>query len=79
MLRSLILFSTFELIALLLGVNTCNAEDRGLRVEVKDAGGQQIGLYEESHALLIGVDDYTAGWPDLPGVKRDLRAIQQGP
>ena len=27
--------------------------------------GESIELYQQSHALLIGVSDYTAGWPDL--------------
>ena len=40
-----------------------------------DAQGREITLYKESHALLIGVSDYTHGWPDLPGVKEDLRAV----
>ena len=42
------------------------AESRGVkRVEIKTAAGEAIGLYEQSHALVIGVSDYTAGWPDL--------------
>ena len=42
------------------------AETRGVkRVEIKTAAGEAIGLYEQSHALVIGVSDYTAGWPDL--------------
>jgi len=47
------------------------AATRGL-VSIKDAQGQQVALYKASHALLIGVSDYTAGWADLPGVKKDI-------
>ena len=42
------------------------AETRGVkRVEIKTSVGETVGLYEESHALVIGVNDYTAGRQDL--------------
>jgi hypothetical protein len=47
-------------------------ESRGIAVEIQ---GQNVKLYDESHALVIGVSDYTAGWPNLPGVKRDVQAV----
>lgn len=54
-----------------------HAEERGLHIEIADTTGQQsIELYQESYALVIGVSDYTAGWPDLPGVKKDVEAVQ---
>jgi hypothetical protein len=34
-------------------------------------------LYNESHALVIGVSEYTGGWPQLPGVKADVQTITQ--
>jgi hypothetical protein len=50
---------------------------RGINVvSIKDKTGKEIGLYKESHALIIGVSDYTAGWPDLPGVKKDVRLVK---
>ena len=53
------------------------AESRGLQfMHIKTQTGEEVGLYEESHALLIGVSDYTAGWPSLPGVKKDVQAVQ---
>ncbi len=33
-------------------------------------------LYKESHALLIGVADYTHGWPKLAGVKKDIELVK---
>ena len=40
------------------------AAERGIkRVEIKTSAGKAVRLYEESHALVIGVSDYTAGWP----------------
>ena len=53
------------------------SENRGLQIfTVEDQAGQQVGLYAESHALLIGVSDYTEGWPDLPGVPEDIQAVK---
>ncbi|MCI5208659.1 MAG: hypothetical protein D3910_07665 [Candidatus Electrothrix sp. ATG2] len=44
---------------------------------VVDAQGNEQLLYRQSHALLIGASDYTAGWPPLPGVKDDISAIEK--
>lgn len=44
---------------------------------VVDAQGNEQLLYRQSHALLIGVSDYTAGWPDLPGVREDIAAVEK--
>ncbi|MCH8313191.1 MAG: SUMF1/EgtB/PvdO family nonheme iron enzyme [Nitrospinae bacterium] len=46
-------------------------------LDITDHSGNSIGLYNESHALIIGVADYTHGWPDLPGVEKDIVKIQQ--
>jgi hypothetical protein len=43
-------------------------------VAVPDSGARS--LYAESHALLVGVSDYTAGWPDLESVPRELEQVQ---
>ena len=52
------------------------AAQRGVkRVDIKTQSGELVGLYKESHALIIGVSDYTGGWPKLPGVKSDVRAV----
>ncbi|MCI5157220.1 MAG: caspase family protein, partial [Candidatus Electrothrix sp. AUS1_2] len=59
---------------------------RGLRVvntqvqdglKVVDSQGTEQILYHQSYALLIGVSDYTAGWPDLPGVREDIAAVER--
>ena len=53
------------------------AETRGIRkVEIKSSSGEIVGLYEESHALVIGVSNYTNGWPKLPGVRGDVSAVR---
>jgi hypothetical protein len=52
-------------------------ENRGIkRVLIKDKSGQQIGLYKESHAMVIGGSSYHNGWSKLPGVKKDIIAIK---
>jgi hypothetical protein len=50
-------------------------QNRGQGVRIKVESGQEIELYAESNALIIGVSNYTAGWPDLPGVKNDVAEI----
>jgi len=50
---------------------------RGLAVvPIKDPSGNQVGLYKGSHALVIGVADYKAGWPKLPSVAGEVRKIK---
>lgn len=46
-------------------------------LNITDDSGNSLGLYKESHALIIGVADYTHGWPDLPGVERDIIKVKQ--
>lgn len=59
---------------------------RGLKIEVEGRGhensitnakGEQVLLYQNSYALLIGISDYTNGWPDLPGVKKDIDEVKK--
>ncbi|MCP3924830.1 MAG: hypothetical protein GY714_19810 [Desulfobacterales bacterium] len=70
--RIFILIIFFVLIA-----NLSLAQTRGLsRVTIK-ANGKNISLYKESHALLIGVSDYTHGWPDLEGIPAELREVEK--
>ncbi len=65
-------------ITLPLIVQASEDRGRGLQlVKIQDQAGQEVGLYENSHALIIGVSDYTAGWPNLPGVKEDVLAVRQ--
>ena len=74
-LRACIIFSlAFSLICLCLS-SLCHATPtRGIKRVVKN--GNQVLLYEESHALVIGVSRYTGGWPVLPGVEQDIRDVK---
>src|SRR5210317_2230283 len=45
-------------------------------IPFKDENGTVINIYDESHALVIGVSDYTGGWPKLPGVEKDITLVK---
>ena len=61
---------------LLIALPAFGAETRGVkRVEIKTQAGELVGLYEQSHALVIGVSDYTNGWPDLESVLQDVEEV----
>jgi formylglycine-generating enzyme required for sulfatase activity len=54
------------------------AQQKGLEVvPVTTADGQRLELYRGSHALLIGVSRYTAGWPNLESVPGELDRLEQ--
>ena len=49
-----------------------------VRIEAKTAQDKSISyIYEESHALIIGISDYTNGWAKLPGVKTDVGEVSR--
>jgi hypothetical protein len=51
------------------------AQQRGVTA-ITDASGRNVGFYQDSYALLIGVSDYTAGWPDLESIPNELKAVE---
>ena len=68
-----------SLLVMLLWLVPCAAQphqqdNRGITIDLQ---GVSIKLYDESHALVIGVSDYTGGWPSLPGVRRDVQAVSE--
>ena len=60
------------MVALLCSVSY--ATTKGIQIVARD--GEQVGHYENSYALLIGVSDYTAGWPDLQAVPSELSQVE---
>ncbi len=50
--------------------------DRGIKVCVKDISEKELPMYEGSYALLIGVSNYTAGWPDLKSISSELDQVE---
>ena len=71
--RLLILFALF----LPYGTPVDAEPGKGISVVLRDADGADIGGYTGSYALLIGVSDYTAGWPDLEGVLDELKQVSE--
>ncbi len=53
------------------------AQDGARGVSVRLSGGQVLKLYGESHALLIGVSRYTAGWQSLESVPGELDRVEK--
>ncbi len=50
--------------------------DPGLTITIgDDATTQTIRLYNDSHALVIGIDEYTNGWPRLSNAVSDAQAV----
>lgn len=52
------------------------SQERGFKVLKVKIEGDEIELYNESHALIIGNSVYTNGWNSLPGVKEDVEAVK---
>ena len=75
----------FTLGVLLVALGLATAADavksRGLTVSLKaseatDAPVEaEVELYSKSYALVIGIDDYTAGWPRLGQAVKDARNV----
>lgn len=63
----------FYVFTLLFAVNILAAETRG--ISIKNTQGQKVGTYGASYALLIGVGDYTNGWPDLGTVRPEMTRV----
>ena len=56
-------------------------ESRGVTVTVRTSEradapvSEKVTLYGSSHALVIGIDDYTQGWPRLRNAVADARSV----
>jgi len=46
-------------------------------VSVTDSSGQQVELYGDSYALIVGVSDYTNGWDDLNQIPAEIGQVQR--
>ena len=54
-------------------ITSSHAAGRGISVTTDS--GKSMELYGGSHALLVGVGNYSAGWPKLESVPREIRQI----
>ena len=50
-------------------------DTRGVNLIIKDSTGQTLTYYKNSYALVVGVSDYTNGWPDLPNAISDATEV----
>lgn len=72
-----VMFALTLLAIPILFTSNASLQQRGQRpVRIPVENGQVIDLYDESHALIIGVSDYLNGWRHLPGVKQDVEQVQ---
>ena len=58
-------------------VNVFALQIRGIQVLIKDKQGKQVGMYKGSHALVIGIDNYTKGWSRLGNAVKDADMIAE--
>jgi hypothetical protein len=52
-----------------------NISGCSLSFAVQDNSGKEIVSFSCSYALVIGVSNYSNGWPALPSVKNDIKAV----
>jgi hypothetical protein len=57
--------------------NQSNLNRGIIPVPIIDSAGNTVGLYNESHALLVGVSDYEGLWPTLSGVISDIKSVKK--
>jgi hypothetical protein len=70
-------FAIFFILFNLLFASTAISATRGIvPIPIMDRQGNRVGLYKESHALIIGISDYSY-WPNLPGVNQDIQSVKQ--
>lgn len=60
-------------------ITQASQKDKGITLKFKNEAAEisKVKLYEESHALVIGVGNYTNGWGTLTGVYQDVDAVSQ--
>jgi|TARA_B100002003_G_scaffold247557_1_gene279347 hypothetical protein len=59
------------------------SETRGIKIKLrtKESTGapvaEEVNLYGSSYALVVGIDNYTQGWPRLSGAVRDAKLVAE--
>lgn len=67
----------FIVVLLLIRISNAAALQRGVvPTPVMDREGNKVVLYKESHALIVGISQYSIGWPMLPGVQNDIEQVE---
>ncbi len=74
--KKIAILGFFSILILSFPFLSSGEQTKGIKVVVKDTSGRQVGLYKGSHALLIGISDYTAGWPKLESVPGEINEVE---
>ena len=75
--------SLLSIAVVLAWASGADADTRGITVQLRasdDANApvtETVKLYGSSHALVIGIDKYTGGWPRLSNAVNDARAVAE--
>ena len=75
--RACLIFALFLTILFACIPNDAFSKGGIVAVPIMDSKGKPVVLYKGSYALVIGISDYTGGWPKLPGVKTDVKAVTE--
>lgn len=78
-LKKILYWALIALLSMGLGIlltDSASTQSRSVKVTVKTADGKLLSLYSASYALVVGVSDYTHGWPDLREVVNDTREVK---
>lgn len=60
-----------------------SAQSRGISIDLRESPSadapivETVQLYDESYALVIGIDEYTNGWPRLSNAVKDAEIVAQ--
>ena len=74
--RKITICMLVSILSLFLPLLLSAAQTKGMKVVIKDTSGRKVGLYKGSYALLIGVSNYTAGWPKLHSVPNEINQVE---
>ena len=76
---SLFLFFTIFCSAIIFVTATELSSQRGMKITVHMESGEELALYKDSYALVIGNGSYPAknGWNPLPGAVNDVREVAE--
>ena len=73
-----VLIITFVFIAIPITYAAPSLQTRGIEpVLIRDSAGEEVGLYKESYALVIGIDNYTKGWSRLRNAVKDADSVAE--
>ena len=74
-------FIVSTVLAACLSAAVAAAQTRGLTIQLKASEArdapvaEEVRLYGSSHALVIGIDEYTNGWPRLSNAVKDAELV----